>query len=66
MAEIEAIVEPDSIGNDIGSESVSFVGINPTTLSISETQRGDTPWVNLPYDFLGTIAREVYDGNIHK
>jgi hypothetical protein len=25
-----------------------------------------TPWVNPPYDFLGTIARSVYDDNIHK
>jgi hypothetical protein len=25
-----------------------------------------TLWVNPPYDFLGTIARSVYDDNIHK
>jgi len=25
-----------------------------------------TPWVDPPYDFLGTIARNVYDGNIQK
>ena len=25
-----------------------------------------TPWVDPPHGFLGTIARDVYDGNIHK
>jgi hypothetical protein len=25
-----------------------------------------TPWVDPPHGFLGTIARKVYDGNIHK
>ena len=25
-----------------------------------------TPWVDPPRGFLGTIAWEVYDGNIHK
>ena len=34
VAEIESIVEPDGVGNDIGRESVSFVGIHWPILSI--------------------------------
>ena len=33
-AQVEAIVEPDSIGNDIRRESVAFVGIHRPILSI--------------------------------
>jgi hypothetical protein len=34
VAKVEAIVEPDSIGNDIRRESVAFVGIHAPTLAI--------------------------------
>ena len=37
MAEIEAIVEPDGVTDDISRESVSFVGIHGPILSISAT-----------------------------
>ena len=43
VAEIEAIVEPDSIGNDIGRESVTFICIHPPIVSI--------PTVNLAIPF---------------
>ena len=35
VAEIEAIVEPDGIADDIGGELVSFIGIHAPILSIS-------------------------------
>jgi len=35
MAKVEAIVEPDSIRNDIWRKSVSFIGIHPAILAIS-------------------------------
>jgi hypothetical protein len=34
MAEIEAIVQPDCITDDIGRESVAFVGGHPPSLAI--------------------------------
>ena len=34
MAELESIVEPDSIGDDIWRESVTCVGIHPPLLPI--------------------------------
>jgi len=34
MAEVEAIVEPDGLGDDIWRESVTFVSIHPPTLPI--------------------------------
>ena len=37
MAQVEAIVEPDGIGNDIWRESVTFIGIHEPILSISGT-----------------------------
>lgn len=37
VAEIEAVVEPDGVANDIGWESVSFVSIHPRILSIPWT-----------------------------
>jgi hypothetical protein len=37
MAEIESIVEPDSIGNDIRREAMAFVCIHTMILSISVT-----------------------------
>ena len=37
MAQVEAIVEPDSIGNDIWRESVPFVGIHGPRLPIPTT-----------------------------
>ena len=35
VAEIEAIVEPDGIADDIGGEPVSFIGIHAPILAIS-------------------------------
>ena len=35
VAQIESVVEPDSVTDDIWRESVSFVGIHPPILSIS-------------------------------
>ena len=35
MAEVEAIVEPDGIGNDVGWESVSFISIHSPILPVS-------------------------------
>ena len=34
MAEIETMVEPDSIADDIGWESVPFINIHPPILTI--------------------------------
>ena len=34
VTEIEAILEPDSVGNDIWRKSVAFVGFHPPSLSI--------------------------------
>ena len=34
VAKVESVVEPDSIGNDIWRESVSFIGIHPPILAI--------------------------------
>ena len=35
VAQIEALVEPDSVGNYIGWESVAFVGVHGPILAIS-------------------------------
>ena len=35
MAEVETKIEPDSIGNDIGRESVAFVCVHEPILPIS-------------------------------
>ena len=35
MTKVEAIVAPDSIGNDIWRKSVSFIGVHPAILAIS-------------------------------
>ena len=35
MAEVEAIVEPDGVGEDIWRDSVTFIGIHLPILSIS-------------------------------
>ena len=35
VAEIEAIVEPDGIADDIGGEPVSFIGVHGPILAIS-------------------------------
>jgi hypothetical protein len=35
MAEIEAVVEPDGVGDDIGRESVAFVDVHTPILPIS-------------------------------
>jgi hypothetical protein len=37
VAEIEAIVEPDSIADDVRRESVTSIGIHPPILAILET-----------------------------
>jgi hypothetical protein len=37
VAEIEAIVEPDRIGNDIWRKPMSFVCVHPPILAISAT-----------------------------
>jgi hypothetical protein len=33
MAEVESIVEPNGVGNDIGWESMTFIGIHTPILS---------------------------------
>jgi hypothetical protein len=35
MAEVEAIIEPDGVGNDVRWESVALVCVHPSILSIS-------------------------------
>jgi hypothetical protein len=37
MAEIEAVVQPDCVGNDIGRESVTLISIHTPILPISAT-----------------------------
>ena len=37
VTQVEAIVEPDGIGNDIWRESAAFVGIHPPILEYRET-----------------------------
>jgi hypothetical protein len=34
MAEVETIVEPDGIADDVWRESVAFIGIYPPILSV--------------------------------
>ena len=34
VAQVESVIEPDGIGNDIGRESVSFIGIHGPILAI--------------------------------
>ena len=34
VAQVEAVVEPDCVGNDVRWESVAFVGIHPPILSL--------------------------------
>jgi hypothetical protein len=36
MAQVETIVEPDSVRNDVWRESVSFISIHPPILSAME------------------------------
>jgi hypothetical protein len=36
VTEVEAIVEPDSVADDIGRETVSFVGIHPEIIHFRE------------------------------
>jgi len=42
MAQVETIVKPDSIRNDIWRESVMFIGIHLPILSILESLLGST------------------------
>ena len=42
MAEVESVVEPDGIGNDIWRESVAFIDAHGTSLSIWATLLGNT------------------------
>ena len=42
MTEIEAIVEPNGVTDDIGWESVAFVCIHLLILANSDSQLGDT------------------------
>jgi len=63
MTEIEAKIEPDSIGNDVWRKSVAFVCIHLPILSILESLLGNTcpaPSEN-PVTFLQLAA--VYVGN---
>jgi hypothetical protein len=36
MAQVETIVEPDSVRNDVWREAVSFISIHPPILSAME------------------------------
>jgi hypothetical protein len=42
MAQVETIVELDSVRNDVWRESVSFISIHPPILSSSVSLLGDT------------------------
>ena len=42
MTEIETIVEPDCVADDVWWKSVAFVGINVQILAISESLLGST------------------------
>ena len=42
MAEIEAIIEPDGVGDDIWREAVTFVCFHPPILPISASLLGST------------------------
>ncbi len=42
VTEVESVVEPDGVGNDIWWESVTFVCVHPRILSISASLLGDT------------------------
>jgi hypothetical protein len=53
VAEVEAIVQPDCIANDIGRESVAFVGIHPEIIHFRE--------LSCQYRPLGWIGTEPFD-----
>jgi hypothetical protein len=36
VAEVESVIQPDSVADDIGWESVSFVGIHPEIIHFRE------------------------------
>ena len=40
MAEVEAIVKPDSVADDVGRESMPLVSIRPPIVPIPETLLG--------------------------
>ncbi len=51
MAKIESITESDSVGNDIGRESVTFVCIHGLIVSIWTTLHGNTVNSGIESDF---------------
>ena len=61
MAEIEAIVEPDCVGNDIWRESVAFVDIHRPILPVKASLFGSTltPYSGGTYEDITVI--EFYD-----
>ena len=54
MAEIEPVVEPDCITDDIGRKAVSFVSIHPKIVPMSETLLGDTVFLSTSSQALQT------------
>jgi hypothetical protein len=51
MTEVEPVVEPDCVTNDIGRESVAFVCIHLPILSILESLLGNTLFILVPHRF---------------
>lgn len=56
VAEIEAIVEPDSIGNDIGRESLTLLGIHDQIIAF----RRDNLAILVEW-LIGIVRRELLD-----
>ena len=77
MAQVEAIVEPDGVGNDIGRESVSLVCAHAAILPISVSLLGSTippPILPVPVSLLVSnrnrplkrpILSESIPGSLH-
>jgi hypothetical protein len=40
VAEVEAIIEPDGVENDVGREPVALASIHPPILAISSSSQG--------------------------
>jgi len=61
MAQVEAIVEPDRVTDDVGWESVALVGIHPPIVSISVSLLVSTLW----YPGVAYRYREYWDRFLH-
>ena len=53
QGQVEAVVEPDSVGDDVGRESVTFIGIHEPILAISAPLSCQYPQIsNLTWQYL--------------